>query len=96
MFSLQSVTAWHNFMIFNDEYEYVAMSLGASPDEVFGPDWWHPVRGWLSREAKCVPKCGALRGILRGDLDVTWALTVRTLMRHVFALSGAPLLLIIR
>lgn len=94
MFSLQSVTSWHNFMLLNDNYYTVAVSLGASPNDVY--EGWRPVQGWLSVVVKCGQRCDVLRGILRGDLLVTPGLTVKTLMQHVFALSGAPLLLLIR
>lgn len=102
MFLLQSVTTWHNFMLFNDEFAMIELSLGAPWDDVFVPEndgyavRWRPIQGWLYTDTGCGQLCGVLRGILRGYLVVTWGLTVSTVMQHVFALSGGPVLLIIR
>lgn len=107
MLVVQSYLALQQFIESTDYYGSSAMYGLPAPTWV--PSWlmlWS--RGWLAGDADCEtslefvkpkkgPKyCGTPYMIVSGEFVLTGDLTASSLAEYLFALSGAPFLLIIR
>lgn len=106
MFVIQVVIAFQKVVETTDQYERIRHYGDTRPSWIpVWLRWWSP--SWLAGDPRCEPvttdytpkdatPCGVFYGIATGYINLMGVVTLAILIQHVFALSGALLLLIVR